>query len=127
MLTLSRRASSVRACQALYFLSLPEIDIVHCDLKPENILLRHPKRSAIKVIDFGSSCRTKNRLYSYIQSRFYRSPEVMLGLPYNTAIDMWSLGPHRINHSIIYSFSFLPGGLLSIPRQTRTCAYAECI
>ena len=32
------------------------------------------------------------RMYSYIQSRFYRSPEVMLGLPYSVAIDMWSLG-----------------------------------
>jgi serine/threonine protein kinase len=31
-------------------------------------------------------------MYSYIQSRFYRSPEVILGLPYTTAIDMWSLG-----------------------------------
>lgn len=28
----------------------------------------------------------------YIQSRFYRSPEVILGHPYGTAIDMWSLG-----------------------------------
>ena len=31
-------------------------------------------------------------MYSYIQSRFYRSPEVMLGLPYTVAIDVWSLG-----------------------------------
>ena len=31
-------------------------------------------------------------MYSYIQSRFYRSPEVMLGLPYTTKIDIWSLG-----------------------------------
>ena len=31
-------------------------------------------------------------MYSYIQSRFYRSPEVILGLPYSVAIDMWSLG-----------------------------------
>jgi len=31
-------------------------------------------------------------VYSYIQSRFYRSPEVLLGLSYTTAIDMWSLG-----------------------------------
>ncbi|KAK0210456.1 CMGC/DYRK/DYRK2 protein kinase [Desarmillaria ectypa] len=30
--------------------------IVHCDLKPENVLLRHPAKSGIKVIDFGSSC-----------------------------------------------------------------------
>lgn len=66
--------------------------MIHCDLKPENILLRHPKKSAIKVIDFGSSCRSTKRMYSYIQSRFYRSPEVILGLTYSTAIDMWSLG-----------------------------------
>lgn len=32
------------------------------------------------------------QIYQYIQSRFYRSPEVLLGLPYDMAIDMWSLG-----------------------------------
>jgi len=78
--------------KCLGFLSLCEISVIHCDLKPENILLRHPKRSAIKLIDFGSSCRTHQRMYSYIQSRFYRSPEVLLGCPYSTEIDMWSLG-----------------------------------
>ena len=31
-------------------------------------------------------------MYSYIQSRFYRSPEVLLGVPYTSAIDIWSLG-----------------------------------
>lgn len=31
-------------------------------------------------------------VYTYIQSRFYRSPEVILGMNYHTAIDMWSLG-----------------------------------
>lgn len=31
-------------------------------------------------------------MYTYIQSRFYRSPEVILGMSYNMAIDMWSLG-----------------------------------
>mmetsp|Transcript_18494 Transcript_18494/g.26605 ORF Transcript_18494/g.26605 Transcript_18494/m.26605 type:complete len:633 (-) Transcript_18494:701-2599(-) len=78
--------------KSLAFLARPDVDIIHCDLKPENILLRHPKRSGVKVIDFGSSCRSDERMYSYIQSRFYRSPEVMLGLPYSVAIDMWSLG-----------------------------------
>ena len=66
--------------------------IVHCDLKPENILLCQPGRSAVKVIDFGSSCFETQPVYSYIQSRFYRSPEVILGLPYYCAIDMWSFG-----------------------------------
>ncbi|BGP01393.1 serine/threonine protein kinase, CMGC, dual-specificity [Rhodotorula toruloides] len=66
--------------------------VVHCDLKPENILLRHPAKSGIKVIDFGSSCFENEKVYTYIQSRFYRSPEVILGQNYHMAIDMWSLG-----------------------------------
>ena len=32
------------------------------------------------------------QIYQYIQSRFYRSPEVLLGIAYDLAIDMWSLG-----------------------------------
>uniref|UniRef100_A0A182MAR3 dual-specificity kinase n=1 Tax=Anopheles culicifacies TaxID=139723 RepID=A0A182MAR3_9DIPT len=79
-------------CTALLFLSTPELNIIHCDLKPENILLCNPKRSAIKIVDFGSSCQLGQRIYQYIQSRFYRSPEVLLGIPYDLAIDMWSLG-----------------------------------
>ncbi|XP_023027475.2 serine/threonine-protein kinase minibrain isoform X1 [Leptinotarsa decemlineata] len=77
---------------ALLFLSTPELNIIHCDLKPENILLCNPKRSAIKIVDFGSSCQLGQRIYQYIQSRFYRSPEVLLGIPYDLSIDMWSLG-----------------------------------
>lgn len=44
------------------------------------------------MIDFGSSCYLNRRTYTYIQSRFYRSPEVLFGLPYTQKIDMWSLG-----------------------------------
>ncbi|KAK6598002.1 Dual specificity protein kinase pom1 [Botrytis cinerea] len=66
--------------------------VIHCDLKPENILLAHPLHSEIKVIDFGSSCFENEKVYTYIQSRFYRSPEVILGMTYGMPIDMWSLG-----------------------------------
>lgn len=66
--------------------------IIHCDLKPENILLKQQGRSGIKVIDFGSSCYEHQRIYTYIQSRFYRAPEVILGAKYGMPIDMWSLG-----------------------------------
>jgi dual specificity tyrosine-phosphorylation-regulated kinase 1 len=55
--------------KGLEFLSREDVDIIHCDLKPENILLRHPKRSAIKIIDFGSSCLSTKKTYTYIQSR----------------------------------------------------------
>ncbi|KAK2012597.1 hypothetical protein LZ32DRAFT_531904 [Colletotrichum eremochloae] len=71
---------------------LKQHKVIHCDLKPENILLRHPLHSEIKVIDFGSSCFENEKVYTYIQSRFYRSPEVILGMTYGMPIDMWSLG-----------------------------------
>ncbi|CAH0686370.1 unnamed protein product [Spodoptera exigua] len=90
-LNLTRKFAQ-QLCTALLFLSQPELNIIHCDLKPENILLCNPKRSAIKIVDFGSSCQLGQRIYQYIQSRFYRSPEVLLGVPYDLAIDMWSLG-----------------------------------
>lgn len=78
--------------QSLEYLSSPEISIIHCDLKPENILLVQAQKSDLKIIDFGSSCKIGKTMYPYIQSRFYRSPEVLLNIPYNQAIDMWSLG-----------------------------------
>ncbi|KAH6701429.1 hypothetical protein BKA61DRAFT_705326 [Leptodontidium sp. MPI-SDFR-AT-0119] len=73
-------------------LLLKQHKVIHCDLKPENILLAHPMHSEIKVIDFGSSCFENEKVYTYIQSRFYRSPEVILGMTYGMPIDMWSLG-----------------------------------
>jgi len=66
--------------------------IIHCDLKPENVMISSLTPLRIKLIDFGSACSDAGTLYTYIQSRFYRSPEVLLGLPYTGAIDMWSLG-----------------------------------
>lgn len=44
------------------------------------------------MIDFGSSCFTTDQLSSYVQSRSYRAPEVILGLPYGQKVDVWSLG-----------------------------------
>jgi dual specificity tyrosine-phosphorylation-regulated kinase 2/3/4 len=73
-------------------LLLKQHKVIHCDLKPENILLSHPMHSEIKVIDFGSSCFENEKVYTYIQSRFYRSPEVILGMTYGMPIDMWSVG-----------------------------------
>ncbi|PPQ89720.1 hypothetical protein CVT25_014121 [Psilocybe cyanescens] len=71
---------------------LKDARLIHCDLKPENILLKSLQSPQIKVIDFGSACHERQTVYTYIQSRFYRSPEVLLGMSYTAAIDMWSLG-----------------------------------
>lgn len=62
-LNLTRKFAQ-QLCTALLFLSTPELNIIHCDLKPENILLCNPKRSAIKIVDFGSSCQLGHRVSS---------------------------------------------------------------
>lgn len=63
-LNLTRKFAQ-QLCTALLFLATPELNIIHCDLKPENILLCNPKRSAIKIVDFGSSCQLGQRV-SYL-------------------------------------------------------------
>jgi len=80
---------------------------VHCDLKPENILLRKINKSGIKIIDFGSGCFEDQKIYTYIQSRFYRAPEIVLGIPYNAAIDMWSFG--CILYELYIGYPLFPG------------------
>ncbi|XP_037600789.1 dual specificity tyrosine-phosphorylation-regulated kinase 4 [Cebus imitator] len=84
------RRFTVSVLKCLQMLSVEKI--IHCDLKPENIVLYQKGQISVKVIDFGSSCYENQKEYTYIQSRFYRSPEVILGHPYDMAIDMWSLG-----------------------------------
>lgn len=84
------RKFALQILHALSFIRLHHI--IHCDLKPENILLRTESKASLKLIDFGSSCLDTARVYSYIQSRFYRAPEIILGVSYSAAIDMWSFG-----------------------------------
>lgn len=80
-------------------------DISHCDLKPENILIdsndntnnslnedKPNKFFPLKIIDFGLACFGSTPLQSYIQSRYYRAPEILLGFRFASSIDMWSFG-----------------------------------
>ncbi|KAM9422836.1 homeodomain-interacting protein kinase 3 isoform 8-T9 [Salvelinus alpinus] len=74
---------------------LKTMGLIHADLKPENIMLVDPVRQPyrVKVIDFGSASHVSKAVCStYLQSRYYRAPEIILGLPFCEAIDMWSLG-----------------------------------
>ena len=61
----------------------------------------------IKLIDFGSACFEGQVSHTYIQSRFYRSPEVLVGLDYDSAIDMWSLG--CVAAELFLGLPILPG------------------
>ena len=68
------------------------LHLIHCDLKPENILLKCISKAEVKIIDFGSSNFIYDASSSYIQSRSYRAPEVIMGCNYDYKIDIWSLG-----------------------------------
>ena len=77
--------------RTLYFLHKNKI--VHCDIKPENLLFTTDKKDKVKVIDLGSSCYELYQCdYSYIQSRYYRSPEILFGTKFGCQIDIWSFG-----------------------------------
>lgn len=92
---LLRRVASDSLIALRYVHSL---GMIHCDVKPENLVLTttrltpHDDGPIVKLIDFGSSCFAHDRLSSYVQSRSYRAPEVVLGASYDAAIDVWSLG-----------------------------------
>ena len=76
-------------------LKLKQLGLIHADLKPENIMLVEPEHQPfkVKVIDFGSASHVSKTVpATYLQSRYYRAPEIILGLNYNESIDMWSLG-----------------------------------
>ncbi|XP_031814783.1 cyclin-dependent kinase-like 5 isoform X5 [Sarcophilus harrisii] len=69
-------------------------DIVHRDIKPENLLISHS--DILKLCDFGFArnlSEGNNANYTeYVATRWYRSPELLLGAPYGKSVDMWSVG-----------------------------------
>uniref|UniRef100_UPI0037E883A1 homeodomain-interacting protein kinase 2-like n=1 Tax=Semicossyphus pulcher TaxID=241346 RepID=UPI0037E883A1 len=74
---------------------LKRIGMIHADLKLENVMLVNHQQEPFKVklIDFGlASDVSAAKRGSYIQTRPYRSPEIILGLPFTESVDMWSLG-----------------------------------
>ena len=96
------------AIQILHGLKyMKQLSIIHWDLKPENILVTNKSKNKIKIIDFGSSCFEDERIYTYIQSRFYRAPEIILGIQYTSAIDMWSFA--WIVIELFIGFPIFPG------------------
>ncbi|XAO23482.1 hypothetical protein I312_102260 [Cryptococcus bacillisporus CA1280] len=90
---LNMRAVRAYAHQMFLALSLlRKCGVVHADVKPDNILVTENK-TTLKVCDLGSAAEiTEGEITPYLVSRFYRAPEIILGLPYDTAIDMWSIG-----------------------------------
>ncbi|XP_076686057.1 pre-mRNA processing factor 4 kinase isoform X3 [Andrena cerasifolii] len=86
---------AVRSYTQQLFLALKLLkraNILHADIKPDNILVSESKL-VLKLCDFGSASHAhENEITPYLVSRFYRAPEIILGIPYDFGIDMWSVG-----------------------------------
>lgn len=86
---------AVRAYAQQLFLALSllkKCNIMHADIKPDNILVNEQK-TQLKLCDLGSaSDASENDITPYLVSRFYRAPEIILGIPYDPALDIWSVG-----------------------------------
>ena len=129
------RGLSLKYAQAVLKSILPildilsELHIIHSDIKPENILQEFPEsKENFKLIDFGC-CMFENEFDNihYIQSRFYRAPEVLLHLPYDSKIDIWSLG--CVMAEIVLGLPLLPGQteLHLISLMNKTIGKIPCV
>lgn len=85
----------VRVYAQQLFIALAHLrrcNILHADLKPDNILVNE-KRSQLKMADLGSAINIEDsEVTDILVSRFYRAPEIMLGIKGDYALDMWSIG-----------------------------------
>ena len=101
---------------------LRSLHICHRDIKPSNILL-DIENEILKLSDFGSAIQFSPKTYdnqvqenshlqSYVCSRYYRAPELILGSKqYGCEIDIWSAG--CVVAEMVMAFPLFPGILLS--------------
>lgn len=68
-------------------------EIIHCDFKLENMMICNDLKN-LKIIDLGSSVKVGIKVANnfYIQSRYYRAPEILYKINFSTKIDIWSYG-----------------------------------
>ncbi|PIN05947.1 U4/U6-associated splicing factor PRP4 [Handroanthus impetiginosus] len=89
------KLTAVRAYAKQLFIALKHLKncgVLHCDIKPDNMLVNEAK-NVLKLCDFGNAMFAgKNEITPYLVSRFYRAPEIILGLPYDHPLDIWSVG-----------------------------------
>lgn len=73
---------------------LHSADVIHRDLKPSNIVVKSD--CTLKILDFGlARATTGNNTFMmtpYVVTRYYRAPEVILGMGYKENVDIWSVG-----------------------------------
>lgn len=91
-------ATRIYAAQIFIALGhMKKCSIIHADLKPDNILVNEA-RNMLKICDLGTAidrsdaATASTEITPYLVSRFYRAPEIILGMQYDYAVDMWSIG-----------------------------------
>ena len=87
---------AVRTYAKQMFLGLQHLQncqVIHLDLKPDNVLVSADKKT-IKLADFGTAVDKRDNIErtEYLVSRFYRAPEIILGMEIGYAVDMWAVG-----------------------------------
>ncbi|XP_072170858.1 uncharacterized protein [Diadema setosum] len=69
-------------------------DVIHRDIKPENLLIS--SNDTLKLCDFGFARNldgnSSANYTDYVATRWYRSPELLLGCAYGKAVDVWAIG-----------------------------------
>ncbi|XP_060710265.1 mitogen-activated protein kinase 8 isoform X2 [Hemiscyllium ocellatum] len=79
--------------------------IIHRDLKPSNIVVKAD--CTLKILDFGlaRTAGTSFLMTPYVVTRYYRAPEVILGMGYKENVDLWSVGcimGEMVRHKILF-------------------------
>ncbi|KAF1932927.1 kinase-like protein [Didymella exigua CBS 183.55] len=72
---------------------LQNCQVIHLDLKPDNVLVSADKKT-VKLADFGTAVDKRDNIErtEYLVSRFYRAPEIILGMDIGYPVDMWAVG-----------------------------------
>jgi serine/threonine protein kinase len=70
---------------------LHDAHVIHTDLKPENILLTESGPTLVRLIDLGNACWRFHKPTGTIGTLEYRAPEVVVGMEWDTSVDIWAL------------------------------------
>lgn len=95
--------------------------VLHADIKPDNILVS-ASRTMVKLADFGSAMFSgDNEITPYLVSRFYRAPEVILGLKYGECISTIDILSICVCCALAWSRCHVNSGLLLSYKLMSAC------
>jgi serine/threonine-protein kinase SRPK3/serine/threonine-protein kinase SRPK1 len=72
--------------------------------------IKEMKHFKVKIVDMGNACKIEKNRAKLIQTRYYRSPEVIIRRGYDESADIWSLG--------CTVFELITGRILFRPKKT---------